>query len=154
MRRLTRFSLFIYLVSFLAISWLLLWPLIMNAWAGWTWQRVLCVNKWDDRRAFVYRVGDKTYISGHRDFWQLDFTTAILADDKSAFVPDATCYVNPRDPVDAVFILDAHRNFTNSVGRFVAAAGVAAAAFFVAHAKSPQKKSSAAAARIPESRAT
>jgi hypothetical protein len=141
MRRLTRFSLFIYLVGFLAISWLLVWPLIMNAWAGWIWQRVPCVSKWEERHAFIYRLGDKTYISGHRDFWQLDFTTAILSEDESAFAPDSTCFVNPSNPIDAVLYLDAHTNFSNSLGRFVAAALVTGAVIFVARTNSTKTKS-------------
>jgi hypothetical protein len=119
MKRWLRFNVLLWCGAVLVVLWLLVWPLIMNAWAGSHWTRTPCRIASDKVRYF-YEVDGYTYNTDRADFWS---RKTVYGKEKHPlpFAADSVCWVNPRDPEDAVLHLDAPQKWSHGSGRLSAA---------------------------------
>jgi hypothetical protein len=131
MRRWLRFNVLLWCAALAAIVWLLTWPLIRNSWAESHWKQTPCRVAPDSERYF-YEVDGYTYNTTRRDFWQTKVVWS-KAHHPLPFGTNGICWVNPRDPEDAVRFLDASRNLTNAGGRIAGSALLLTAVFLVTH---------------------
>ena len=98
----------------LVVAYLLAGPSVMDLWAYLRWKEIPCHTGSEGR--FFYKIGEQMYGSTRRDFWQLKYTHE-PSQGATFFDWDSTCWVSASDPNDAVHFLDAHRNWSNSLGR-------------------------------------
>ena len=143
MARFLRFQTLVWTAVACAIFWLIAWPLIMNAWAAGHWKEVPCALGGEGR--YVYQLANISYNSIRRDFWQLGVAHGhnnVIAE----LVPNATCWVNPRNPDNAVLFLDAPQNWSNAKGRMAAAGMLVVVGFFLA--RPPRRQAGKAASHV------
>lgn len=110
------FLAFLWIVTLLIVTFLLGWPLAMNAWASARWHETPCHAIKDD--VFYYRVGDVKYMSTRRDFWTVQTVTEKARSETALLEVNDVCWVNPADPLDAVLRLDAYKRWDRAVSRF------------------------------------
>jgi hypothetical protein len=118
MRRLWTFKAAVWMLGVIISLWLLGWPLVMNAWAGWRWAKTEC-HTGTVPEQYLYMVGETVYLSTRRDFWQMS-GEADKGFSHSIGPPNSTCWVNPSNPREVVHFLDAPRNWSNATGRIAA----------------------------------
>ncbi len=111
----------LWLLAGVIVTWLLVWPLVMSAWAKGHWKETPCHV--DAQGRFGYQVGETHYHSGRRDFWVMSGPAEVVDERIASYTNNGTCWVNPSDPKDAVLYVDAISNWSSGAGR-AGAAGV------------------------------
>jgi hypothetical protein len=145
LKRFFTFTAVAWLLGGAAIFFLLAVPPLQGAWAHLYWERVPCkVNMNEGKfRNFVYQYKGAAYNSGRQDFWvrkNTQSTIAAMVMDPKSF--DQTCYVNPNEPLYAVWRIDAHRQWDRAAESLFLAAFVTCVAIgltFVSNARRKAK---------------
>jgi hypothetical protein len=115
MKRLLRFITIVWVLAIGASVALMGWPLIMDAWAGARWVRTECRDA--ESGLYLYMANDKLYLSRHQDFWQMGMLADVGVSSNIGGPATGTCWVNPRNPKEAVRRLDTLGNWSNSGDR-------------------------------------
>jgi hypothetical protein len=122
--------LLLWLVVVVLVVYLTSWPLIENAWASYTWDRVPCESH--DGAHYMFMYGGHRYIGMRKNFWDHHQTTAHETPGDRDLPPlDQICYVKHGDPEFAVLRLDAPQHLEEGALAFINAGLVLAVAVFL-----------------------
>lgn len=120
-RKFISFNGALWLLAAVIVVWLMGWPLVMGAWAKGHWTEIPCHV--DSAGRFGYAVGEVHYHGGRPDFWAMGGPAEVVDASIASYTENGTCWVNPKDPRDAVHYVDAAGHWGSAAGR-AGAAGV------------------------------
>jgi hypothetical protein len=113
-------------VSFIACIWIFVllvmifgfWPVAKGAMAKQTWDKIPCyLNEAKDK--YFYSVNNVGYYSERFDFWDgFHQTSHALKSENVKHEPNTVCYVNKKDPLQAVLYPDSHTRVAGMMTRF------------------------------------